>query len=38
MKKEEKKMTTDNHSRGLERSQSKIYKKDDSKENGKKMS
>jgi len=38
MKTEEKKMTTDSHRRGTERSHSRGYKKEDAKENGKKMS
>ena len=39
MKKEQKKMTTDSHSRGSERSHSRRkMKKEDAKENGKKMS
>ena len=38
MKKEEKKMTTDSHSRGSERSHSRGYKKEDAKANGKRMS
>jgi len=38
MKKEEKKMTTDSHSRCSEKSHSRGHKKEDAKENGKKMS
>ena len=38
MKKEEKKMTTDSHSRGSERSHKKRYEKKDAKGNGKRMS
>jgi len=38
MKKEEKKMTIDSHSIGLERSHNRGYKKDDAKANGKRMS
>lgn len=38
MKKEEKKMTIDSHSRGSERSHNKGYKKEDTKASGKRMS
>jgi len=38
MKIEEKKMTIDSHSRGLERSQSRRYEKKDAKASGKRMS
>ena len=38
MKKEEKKMTTDRHSRGSERSHSRGYKKEDAKANGMRIS
>lgn len=38
MKKEEKKVTTDSHSRGSERSHNKGYEKKDAKANGKRMS
>ena len=38
MKKEEKKMTTDSHSKGSERSHNRGYEKMDAKENGKRMS
>lgn len=38
MKKEEKKMTIDSHSRGSERSHSRRYEKNDVKANGNKMS
>lgn len=38
MKKEEKKMATDNHSEGSERSNNRGYEKKDAKSNGKRMS
>ena len=38
MKKEEKKMAIDSHSRGLERSHNRGYKEEDAKANGNRMS